>query len=50
MRRAGEADQAYFFLLVADIGRFLDRKFDPERKIDPPAPPPGGPIGASGGE
>jgi hypothetical protein len=47
--RLEEADQAHYFLLAADIGRFLARDLGAVAPPEPPAPPPGSPIGAPNG-
>jgi hypothetical protein len=48
-RRAGfggDADQhAHELLLADDIGRFLDRPWEPRERRQPLSPPPGSPIG-----
>jgi hypothetical protein len=44
----GTAARAHRRLLAADIGRFLDRQFMPERRPPLPALPPGAPIGDRG--
>jgi hypothetical protein len=45
--RAGAtvANRAARSLLAADIGRFLERPYDPARLVNPPEAPPGSPIG-----
>ncbi|MFN0181459.1 MAG: zinc-dependent metalloprotease [Gemmatimonadales bacterium] len=42
---ATTANRAARALLAADIARFLERPYDPTRRIAVPAPPPGSPIG-----
>jgi hypothetical protein len=46
---ADAARQAHEQLLAADIGRFLDRPWEPRERREPLAPPPGAPIGSDGG-
>ncbi|HEX9937566.1 MAG TPA: zinc-dependent metalloprotease [Longimicrobium sp.] len=45
---ADRAEQAHHRLLADDIGRFLDRRWEPRERREPLAPPPGSPIGDSG--
>jgi len=40
------AQRAHLGLLAADIGRFLERSYDPTTHPQPLAPPPGSPIGS----
>jgi hypothetical protein len=40
-----QAKEAHVQLLVDDIGRFLDRPWEPRERHEPLAPPPGSPIG-----
>ena len=40
-----ESGAAHDFLLAADIRRFLERDYDPMRRVPPVDPPPGSPIG-----
>ncbi len=40
-----ESGEAHDFLLAADIRRFLERDYDPMRRVPPVDPPPGSPIG-----
>jgi hypothetical protein len=39
------AQRAHQRMLAADIGRFLEREYDPSRPTRPPQNPPGAPIG-----
>ncbi|MCZ6695582.1 MAG: zinc-dependent metalloprotease [Acidobacteria bacterium] len=43
-----EATTAHAFLLAADIRRFLEREYDPLKRVPAVEPPPGSPIGDSG--
>jgi hypothetical protein len=45
---AGEDDGAHYVLLAADIGRFLERPYEPQDFRSAPAAPPGSPIGDAG--
>ena len=45
---ASEGDRAHYLLLLSDIGRFLDRPYEPGVAPGAPAAPPGSPIGDSG--
>jgi hypothetical protein len=44
------ARQAHERLLIEDIGRFLDRPWEPRERREPLSPPPGSPIGDEDGE
>jgi hypothetical protein len=46
--RSGSADageRAHAALLADDLGRFLDRRWEPRERRQPLSPPPGSPIG-----
>lgn len=44
-RPADAADRAHYLLIADDVGRFLNRRWEPSERRDPLAPPPGSPIG-----
>jgi hypothetical protein len=43
---SGAADEAHAQLVVADIQRFMERRFEGGERSDALAPPPGTPIGS----
>ena len=43
------AERAHRQLVAADVTRWLERDWQPRDRRDPPAPPPGAPIGTDDG-